>query len=473
MPRNILSALLLTGLALCGISCEGASNADPATGNSASGETTAGESTTEGESDAEVPVTDEGGDRDETTGPESGSSTAFSKAAAQAWRNAVNDPPPDWNGNVFQLSHDYPSREPVPPEDGYPWEHFSFENQPAEYMQAVLDYARADLQAIDWDPAKMKTPTWFHAPWMALGPASGNGREFIHGMTRERASRIGELSPDQTNNFIPNYAVGLYNDVGGWTFGRVWADPGKPDLSDGKAIFNNGAMAIKLLFTAADPAVPGDGVPYLKNSKEWQANIAPYQSNDRVPKTLRLLQVDIAVRDKRNDSVTGWLLGTFVYNGNRPGETPFDRLAPVGLMWGDSPGVTPADVTAGRKPSEQWINENVGTFQHLGWARRLNGPVDNPASSCMSCHGGGAETPVLSPMLPPGSAPDSEKLKWFTNIRAGETRDPGATSLDYSLQMSVAITNWSRWSRANSLAPPSATGAAKEYEVDRGEEPRE
>jgi hypothetical protein len=39
--------------------------------------------------------------------------------------------------------------------------------------------------------------------------------------------------------------------------------------------------------------------------------------------------------------------------------------------------------------------------QHLGWLGRLNGPVDNPQSACLSCHGT-AQSPVVSPMVPPG-----------------------------------------------------------------------
>lgn len=462
MSRENIFALMLAGLVFCGISCNG-DKSDPAAGSSPVD--SSGDSSTPG-SDPVASDDGKNGDTDNTT-------AASLDAAAHAWKNAVNDAPEGWDGPIFKLSHDYPKEAPTPPIAGYPWESIDYKTQPGEYCQAVLDYARVDLEVIDWDPTKMENPNWFHAPWMSEGPPTGNGREFIHGMTKERSSRIGELSPDQTNNYIANYAVGLYNDVGGYTFGRVWADPGKPALADKQPIFNNGTMAIKLLYTAADPAVPGDGVPYLKNSKEWQANIAPYQSNDRVPETLRLLQVDIAVRDQRNDSVTGWLLGTFCYNGDKPGDTPFDRLAPVGLMWGDSPGFTPKDATDGKKPSEQWINADVGTYQHLGWATRLNGPVDNPQSSCMSCHGGGAETPVLSSMLPPSGATDAEKLKWFVNVKAGETRDEGATSLDYSLQMSVAVQNWAKWLKAQSPNAAAIEAVGKEHAVDRGEEPRE
>ncbi|GJM22638.1 MAG: hypothetical protein DHS20C15_25530 [Planctomycetota bacterium] len=142
-------------------------------------------------------------------------------AASRAFRNAVNTPPPGWSGHVFELSHAYPTQKPAAPAGGYPWKVHDFKTDPDGYMQAVLNYARADLEALDWDPTKMTTPTWFHTPWMASGPPSGSGREFIRGLTKERPSRPGELSPIQTNAYIPNYAVGFYNDMGGWTFGQV------------------------------------------------------------------------------------------------------------------------------------------------------------------------------------------------------------------------------------------------------------
>ncbi|MCG8459346.1 MAG: hypothetical protein MI919_23970, partial [Holophagales bacterium] len=43
-------------------------------------------------------------------------------AAAYAYRNAVNKPPPDWEGPVFELSRDYPSSMPAecPPSE-CPW----------------------------------------------------------------------------------------------------------------------------------------------------------------------------------------------------------------------------------------------------------------------------------------------------------------------------------------------------------------
>ena len=67
--------------------------------------------------------------------------------------------------------------------------------------------------------------------------------------------------------------------------------------------------AVLELWRQAD-ATPGvtdttDQVPFLVNSKAWQANVSLPGTNDRSPRAVRLLQVDVAVRDDRADATTG------------------------------------------------------------------------------------------------------------------------------------------------------------------------
>ena len=51
---------------------------------------------------------------------------------------------------------------------------------------------------------------------MRRGCIRATAAEFIHGMTKERPSRPGELSPAQTAGH-DNWAVGFYNARGGFT----------------------------------------------------------------------------------------------------------------------------------------------------------------------------------------------------------------------------------------------------------------
>ena len=359
---------------------------------------------------------------------------------AQKFPDAHDPPTANWTGPVFRLSQDYPETQPaIGPE---PWKQFDFRD-PAEaeqYLRAVLGYAMEGNVDIDWVGQDNSVRKWYHTPWLHAG---NNGREFVHGMTRERSSRPRELHPNQSETF-PNWAVGLYNPRGGFTIGQVWDNPENPDIS--AALFPEGSVAIKLLFTTATL----DQVPYLENSLEWEAHISRTgSSSTRAIQTVRLLQVDIAVRDSRANSTTGWVFGTFQYDNGSTGATPYDRLIPIGLMWGNDPQLTPTAHDNGDRPVETII---VNRFQHrtrdLGWLGRLNGPVDNPRSSCLSCHATAQHEPAQ--MLPRASASDAVKMRWFRNLAAGQPFDEGQMSLDYSLQLKEGIENF-----MESRRPPS------------------
>ena len=378
-------------------------------------------------------------------------STPGQPAGGAAFRfpDAAMPPTSGWTGPVFRLSQDYPAKAPAP--EIPPWSTIDFRTHPLDYARTVLRYGLEGNDAVDWAGQDNKVRKWYHAPWLHYGR---NGREFIHGLTHERVSEPGELGPAQTAR-AQNWAVGLYNAPGGYVVGQVWKDPNAPNPS--AARFPNGTVSIKLLFTHASV----DQAPYLRNAKEWDAYIyrdIVTPTNPRLPRVvakLRLLQIDIAVRDTRADATTGWVFGTFVYNGDAHGATVWERMIPVGLSWGNDPAVTAADINRGaKKLVESSINtrSDLPLFsvqaprQHLGWAGRLNGPVDNPMSSCLSCHST-AQWPTLSPILPPSSAPPGGPawMRWFRNVKTGEAFDSGAVSLDYSLQLGSGIANFFEW----------------------------
>jgi len=378
---------------------------------------------------------------------------ACSSALAGVFPDCSYSPPPGWNpaggDPVFVLSQDYPTTDPSPSVT-QPWKAIDFRQQPAAYMQAVIDYCYEGNLEVQFRGQDNATRKWYHAPWLHPGP---NGREFTHGLTLERMSRQGELAATQTST-PHNFAVGLYNAPGGYTIGRVWADSNHPDAS--KAVFPEGTVAFKLLFTQATK----DQVPYLDGSPEWIADTD--RSNDanqiRANK-VRLLQIDIAVKDSRS-SEGGWIFGTFQFDKSVAAQDPWHQITPVTLMWGNDPTFTPADYDPanGKIPQESWINGAAPVVAYrsslppsssaprvLGWAGRGNGPVDNSVSSCLSCHGV-AEQQKASNMLPPSGSSDQQKLKWFRNLGPLEPFDNDGhhQSLDFSLQLAVGIDNQSR-----------------------------
>lgn len=338
--------------------------------------------------------------------------------------DAHEPPPPGWKGPVFKLRQDYPAT--APPSEVLPWDTIDPKNDPVAYARAVLKYVYEGNIDVDWQVEQNKVRNWYHAPWMHSGDT---GREFVRGLTRERTTQPKELAPTQTSRF-QNWAVSVYNAPGGFVFGQVWKSHKSPNPK--AAVFPGGTVSAKLLFSEANESE----VPYLKGSVEWDANVnQPMTSTTRKVSKMRLLQIDVAVRDPRVDSTTGWVFGTFVYDGNSPGTTPWDRMVPVGVMWGNDPAVPPSSKG---KLAETRINPALGVAQHLGFGGRLNGPVDNPRSSCLSCHSV-AQYEGAADMMPPAAASESEKMKWFRNVKAGQPFTAGEVSLDYSLQLSAGL----------------------------------
>ena len=126
----------------------------------------------------------------------------------------------------------------------------------------------------------------------------------------------------------------------------MWADPENPDprATDKRygGGFPPGTVFAKLLFTDAPQGQ--DTLPFLENPLQWKAYITEnfWTSSTRKVTAVNLLQMDIAVRDARADGPgqTGWVFGTFAYNGQVNNPNKFLNLVPVGVMWGNDPDDT-------------------------------------------------------------------------------------------------------------------------------------
>ncbi|MER9482973.1 hypothetical protein NKI74_26945 [Mesorhizobium sp. M0494] len=332
------------------------------------------------------------------------------------------------------------------------WKQIDPMQEPARYAKALLEYGIKDNQGVDWRIEDNKASTWCHAPWFQ------DLRERLRGMTLERGSRPFELHARQ-QAFSQNWAIGFYNDVACRRLALVWKDPASPKTKD--FAFPDGSYAIKLLFTAAAPSE----VPYLAGSLEWDAAIGEKGEVTR----MRLLQVDVAVKDNRLNGVSGWFFGTFMYDAGTPGNTPYERLTPVGVTWGNDPTLTAFQYEQrGKAVRESWVNPAVAEKffalpRHtLGLFGRLNGPVDNPKSSCIACHGQaldwgraitrGSLAEVSAGLLMPGPPQDPYDDgvvgRYFLNLGTASFVN-GTQPLDYSLQVALGIKNFRAWVFAN------------------------
>ncbi|MGQ4815232.1 hypothetical protein [Agrobacterium vitis] len=369
----------------------------------------------------------------------------------------------------FQIHYDFPKT--LPDTSKLPWLTIDPFKNPADYMQAVLNYvtkvnARPD---IDWRVQDNKVEEWCDAPWFFML------REPLHGMTTERWSRPKELHALQTN-WERTFAVGIYNDVACYGLGQIWADPAFPKTLD--FAFAEGAVAAKMLFTSATPS----SLPYLAGSKEWDVA----GEKDGSTMTMRLLQFDLSIKDKR--SPNGWFFGTFVYNAMQPGDTPYQRLVPVGLIWGSDPALNAtAYLEQAMSPTESWVNPAVATMfyplprQHLGLFGRANGPVDNPMSACITCHQRAldwgtavlpdspeaAQAAELLPDAPTDPYNDSAVAAYFRNI-GSNSPVPDTQSLDYVLQVSKGIAAFRNWVKTDFPDHAASTSDVPPYPFKPG-----
>jgi hypothetical protein len=384
-------------------------------------------------------------------------------------------PTDGWSGPKFELSQDYPREQPPP--EGHAWEAINFKENARAYLIEVLRYLYEGNIEVDWVVQKNAVRPWFHAPWMDAAEIrfkrdsltercrDEKGREFIHGLTRERATSLAEMNFGQPNqacvNNIENWAVSIYNVPGGYTIGRVWREmtvEGRlPSPQNFPKDFPVGTVVAKLLFTTATPAE----VPYLAGSPEWRADI----KRGKPPVTVRLLQIDTAVRDRQAESNqdqigSGWVFGTFAYNAQvapafedgKDFTLPWRRLEPLGLMYGNELNQTIL------------VSDVIKQSQHLGCETRLAGPVDNLTSSCLACHNlaevdsGARITAVMN--YGGRNKYNACRCKddvdyWFKTLQPGEPFTTGGTSLNFSLQLNNGILRYCQHNKDRCAEDPN------------------
>lgn len=393
--------------------------------------------------------------------------------------------------SVFRLKTDFPTE--VPKKLPKFMQEIDFRKDAQGYLLAAQSYSfEGNLPAfgggkVAWDPFANNIRPWYHIPWLHGVPPTyppNGGTEGFRGMIKEAEVNPYQLAGSQSGNYQV-YAITLVNGFAGYTMSQMWKDPNNPDpgATDRRygGGFPHGTVFAKLLFTDApakagdDKANPYDHVDYLQNGVDWQVYITKnWNAPDFEVKTVHLLQMDMMMRDPRadrsaeNPEGTGWVFGTFVYNGAVNNKTSnFLNLVPLGVMWGNSPSRTEnkvnpyppkaiADIVNNDLPEQEVFVREDTPPQHLGWNSRLNGPADLNTSSCMSCHTVAQYPPVTSlvapSMVPPGgplppALPNTAAglklwMEWFQNLESGTPFDSQAYSTDMSWQVSISLQNF-------------------------------
>lgn len=234
-----------------------------------------------------------------------------------------------------------------------------------------------------------KTRFWCHMPWMQVGIS---GREAVHGLTKELDLRPSkDIYPLATPG--SDWGVAYFNAPGCRTLKKVFGSISKPNqVPDFSNVnFEQGTVIVKILFTTAN-------FPQIENAFKWHANASEPGSPERSIKVVRHIQMDMTIKDsslKGANALLGHNLMTAFYydptynyeaeiqpvigDANILNEIPnlpsaLKQMRPMGLQVGYSgPDTGDTIVFPGAKTN--------------GSKGRLNGPADNPKTSCLGCHG--------------------------------------------------------------------------------------
>ncbi len=233
---------------------------------------------------------------------------------------------------------------------------------------------------------------WCHMPWLNTGVY---GREAIHGLTQERDLRSSTSIP-AFKNTTPgtNWGVAYFNAEGCRTIQDVFGSESQPKAIPefDKGVFWNETFIAKILFTTAK-------FPEIENSYTWNAHVSEVGSTDRTIRKVKHIQMDIAVKDSSlrgvSPALNNWVMTGFYYDETYDYDKEYKELLgglefPIKSVRGlpkELLKMRPIGVQTGYdNPSTMDTIVFPGSFTN-GAGNRLNGPADNPRTSCLGCHG--------------------------------------------------------------------------------------
>lgn len=333
----------------------------------------------------------------------------------------------------FKLCSEYNQMKPNP--EARPWKGMDIRTEQGgkKFAQVVLDYFYDSLVqdasntnnnfiAQNIKPGKTR---WCHMPWLNVGDS---GRELIHGLTKERDLEKSEIYPNVNTTKEKegsDWGIGFYNDIACASMHDVFGSEQKtvqPDFLNKK--FPDGSVSVKILFTTAK-------LDELNGSFTWTANVSPAKSTSRKLREVKLVQIDVAVKDSTligtKKEIDHWMMTTFYYDASYIADSTHKysgqlagllKMRPIGIQTGFDPSTSL--IFNGSKTNSA---DNI----YYGVSPKLmNGPADNPKGSCLSCHGAAG----TSVKMVPGVKDFDQYLK---------IKDKG---LDFSQQMALAKRNY-------------------------------
>ena len=397
----------------------------------------------------------------------------------------------EYNGTFFKFNHHYPKT--YHETKNTPWNKvlkgkpLTKENAHA-YVMALKAHVKKSLKDFLVNPQQWnesKQIGWHSMLWAGddVVKTGWEGRDAIYGTYTGQIMSKDVYKKSALTVDIRNHAAIYYNDTAAYTLGKVWQNCNEkrkecvPSVEHGEAQFKEGAIVVKAAGVTATP----EQWPVLKGAAKWQVYRKPFDLNGTINSAkpqvtdLRVGIFDIIIKDSVASPKTGWVFSTLVYDSNASGDSVWDKMVPLGAIWGNDP-----DVNSAKNPKqelmENYINPNAPEWTKvtLGYGGRMAGPFDIavkynvevngttvPAlrsSSCLSCHGTSSYLPgnyhmntflyaakdyKSKPwkMYTPGSERWNE---WFQD-RAGDvpqSKNKGAIALDYSTFLEAVLMNY-------------------------------
>lgn len=431
------------------------------------------------------------------------------QAQVQPFDDAQRDPPPNYPGPTFKLSHAYPASAAVP---AMPWR-AAIDNQPISpanaqaYAEALKAAIGKDMRVLLQDYGKWDAGQrgWYNEPWLgktSTATSAWKFREPLRGMyvgSQDMGRSLFKQSG--LKNDFSTYVLVYYDKTAAVTLNNIWgASAMTPSVTPQTTQFAEGSIIVKAAFITADPAT----WPVMKGTVAWPAYItfnAGIDPNNPLPNAALtqtyLMQFDIIVKDSVSAPKTGWVFTTLVYDTRVPAPDGdiWKKMVVLGAQWGNDPQANNGNVL---KPKlvDNYINPKSPAYGRatLGWGERLSGPndgamnniaFDRPGSlqptrivnakdsSCMSCHSSaqwdnrdqklGMKSfllPALTPTFKPlpsckdrscagflGSPPPSSEawMKWFQNRLGDQAMDPSEGNVAGDFDMVLTFKTLPAW----------------------------
>lgn len=391
-----------------------------------------------------------------------------------------------YNGPLWKFKYNYPTSYEQP---SMPWrsvlkDGYLTKDRAYDYIMILKKYITPSIKDFVLNPEKWnKSPQkgWYSMLWAGeeVEKTGWEGRDSIYGTYTGQIMKKEIYANSGLKVNIRNHASIYYNETAAYTLHKVWSKCDKktnsciPSIDNNEAQFKEGSIIIKSAGVTATP----EQWPVLEGAAKWKIFRKPFDLNgtikDAKPEVtdIRVGIFDIIVKDSIASPQTGWVFSTLVYDKDAKGDNAWDKMVPLGAMWGNDP-----DVNSAKNPlmplEETYINPSAPAYSKvtLGYGKRLSGPFDIavkynvevdgkivPAlrsSSCLSCHGTSVFPGDLTFFYPakdfsktpwqmytPGSKQWND---WFQNRKGDipQSKEKGAIALDYSTFLEAVLMNY-------------------------------